>query len=394
MKKKNPTIACLLVLTLLIPTSCKKEDPVIVSVNGFVQKGPFNNGTTINAYELTENIVPTGRVYNSQIEDNSGLFHFTAVKFESSMIKFEANGYYYNEILGENSDGPLTLYALCDVSDKNSVNVNILTHLEKARVEYLVVQGLDFAAAKLQAQQEIFHIFNIDNSLFQSSENLDIMKEGDENAALLAISAILQGYRNTAGLSQLLAAMVSDFSSDGIINDTVIQSELISDIIIANIPDIRNNLSSYYNELGLSSSVVPEFESYIGQFIDSTGFPFVDPVEFPDNGSYGLNILSENNTDFVVQSMAHPQQHYSIAAVLPWGVSLKVEAPGLSYASGYTINALPGWNNSGELVVTSMSPCTNFDIMVSFTEPGVKFIKIYYNDSEIPWYTREITVVD
>ena len=57
---------------------------------------------------------------------------------------------------------------------------------------------LTFAAAKTQAQGEILKMFNIDNVTLGNSETLDISKSGDGNAALLAISAILQSDKTEA----------------------------------------------------------------------------------------------------------------------------------------------------------------------------------------------------
>jgi len=96
-----------------------------------VQKGPFLNGTSIGIYELNDDYFPTGKVYSSQIVDNSGTFQLKNVSLVSQYVQLKADGYYYNEITGQNSNSPITLYALTDIKDKASVNVNILSNLEK-----------------------------------------------------------------------------------------------------------------------------------------------------------------------------------------------------------------------------------------------------------------------
>ena len=117
------------------------------------------------------------------------------------IVELSADGYYFNEVSGSLSAAKLTLSALSDLTDSSSVNVNLMTHLEKKRVEYLIDSGLTFAAAKTQAQTEILKIFNIDNVTLGNSETLDISKSGDGNAVLLAISAILQSDKTEAELT-------------------------------------------------------------------------------------------------------------------------------------------------------------------------------------------------
>jgi len=46
------------------------------------------------------------------------------------------------------------------------------------------------------------------------SELLDITKSGDNNAILLAVSLILQGFRSEAELTELLAAISNDIRTD------------------------------------------------------------------------------------------------------------------------------------------------------------------------------------
>ena len=63
-------------------------------VKGFVQKGPFVQGTEITARELdpTEDyLTPTGRTFTGTIEDNTG--RFTAKgKLVHSIVELSANG--------------------------------------------------------------------------------------------------------------------------------------------------------------------------------------------------------------------------------------------------------------------------------------------------------------
>ena len=134
-------------------------------VKGFVQKGPFVQGTEITARELDPTLTPTGRTFTGTIEDNTG--RFTAKgNLVHSIVELAANGYYFNEVAGSLSNSALTLQALAGLAVGTSVKVNLMTHLERKRGEELLdsfTTGTTFIEAKSQAQSEIMKIFNIEN---------------------------------------------------------------------------------------------------------------------------------------------------------------------------------------------------------------------------------------
>ena len=159
-----------------------------ITVSGKVQKGPYVQGTEITVRELDSNMTPTGNTFTGSIDDNTGSFGIKGT-LTNKIVELAADGYYFNEVSGSLSTGKLALQAFSDLTDNSSVNVNLMTHLEKKRVEYLMDNSkMTFAAAKTQAQVEILKIFNIDNVTLGNSETLDISKSGDGNAVLLAIS--------------------------------------------------------------------------------------------------------------------------------------------------------------------------------------------------------------
>ena len=105
----------------------------------------------------------------------------------------EASGYYRDEISGKKSSGMVTLRALTDLSNRKTVNINLLTHLEYERVMYLVnKKKMSIADAKAQAEEEVLASFAIEGD-FGESEDLNIFESGDGNAALLAVSVLMQG---------------------------------------------------------------------------------------------------------------------------------------------------------------------------------------------------------
>jgi len=283
--------AALLALPLGLILSCSTKDEHSSTsdsgtssntVSGYVQKGPFIQGTVITVWELDSSLVQTGRTFIGTIDDNTGTFNARG-KVVSPYVELSAVGYYFNEVSGSLSTAPLTLQALSDIADNSSVNVNLMTHLEKKRVEYLIDSGLTFAAAKTQAQTEIMKIFNIENVSLGSSETLDISKSGDGNAVLLAISAILQSDKTEAQLTELLSTINTDIRTDGTLDSTTTKATLATamEYIKDRRGTIRNNIESRYSNLGVSATI-PAFESYAFK-LDTTA-PTVDSTS-PTNSA-------------------------------------------------------------------------------------------------------------
>ena len=292
-------------------------------VSGFVQKGPYLNGTAITISELAEDFSPTGRTFNAQILDNKGNFEVYNIELASAYVEIKADGYYYDEVGNANSSSQLTLFALSDLTDKSDLNVNILSHLEKSRVMFLIHEGKTLNEAKKQAQKEILEIFEIVNSDMAESEMLDISKEGEDNAILLAVSVILQGFLSVSDLSELLANISTDIREDGILNSHTLGSVLINNAKNINLESIRTNLENRFEALGISVTV-PEFEPYVQNFIANADFEYTGMITYPQNGAHGVNLLDTLNTITL-------PGYYSMKAVLPAGSSLKVKIAGSNW---------------------------------------------------------------
>lgn len=283
--KKNQLF--LLLVVLLFFVSCNKEkeiksDVPLTKISGYVQKGPFLNGTTITISELSIDLVPTGKNYPSQILDNKGTFEVKNIELTSQYVELKADGFYFNEVSNSNSAAQLTLYALSDLTNKESLNVNVLSTLEKSRVGYLISNGKNFADAKKQAQAEILDIFEITKADMTESEELDISQSGDDNAILLAISVILQGYSSESDLSELLANISTDIREDGVLNSQTLGSNLINNARKIKPDQISKNLTARYETLGMTVNI-PDFEKYIYQFISQTDFLYKDLPELATN---------------------------------------------------------------------------------------------------------------
>ncbi|MCO5232697.1 MAG: hypothetical protein M9888_03025 [Chitinophagales bacterium] len=408
---KNHIFLILVILFGLL-LSCKKEDinkNKIHSVfkeriEGAVQKGPFINGTSISISELNANLIQTGKVFNSQISNNYGCFEMNKIELSSQYIELKADGFYFNEISNQKSSAPLTLYALSDITDKSTLNVNIFSHLEKGRVINLLQRGKSFVEAKNQAQKEILQIFSIDKANINESELLDITQGGDGNAILLAVSLIIQGYGNVADLSELLANISSDISVDGKLDNQKIGTQLINHAKLLDLEEVRKNLQNRYSDLNVDVSI-PDFEKYVNSFIENTSYISTNAIEYPLIGEFGNNILHEDNNTFT------DEQKYSFAAHLPQGTSLKIVLSGFMWFKDGddTNNEAKGWQISGfdfdNLTQTYTATKEDSDIFLLFSlsnnpivdslglESANVTIDYYENNDKTPTKTRVVKVV-
>ena len=110
-----------------------------LDVAGVSQEGPFLMGSSVTVQELDgQTLVQTGKSFRASIKSNQGDFVVKGVSLASQYALLEVNGYYRNEISGERSKGVIALNALTDLSDRNHVNVNLMTHLTAYRILKLV----------------------------------------------------------------------------------------------------------------------------------------------------------------------------------------------------------------------------------------------------------------
>lgn len=170
------------------------EDAGIVALagkklSGAVQKGPFVEGSSVVLRETSVegNLEPTGKEINTTVINDKGDFEFDSLDLVSQYVLLTAEGYYTHDINGERSECPLRLNAVTNMKNRNTANINLLTHFEYKRVLKLVKDGLTFAEAKRQAAAELFGAFGVDISV-NSAEDLDIYKSSDADRTLYHIS--------------------------------------------------------------------------------------------------------------------------------------------------------------------------------------------------------------
>ena len=245
------------------------------SLDGYTQKGPFVRGSTVYLYELESGrtLKQTNGNFTSNIISNDGRYRFLARDLVSQYAMLVVDGNYRNEVTGKVSTNAIRLKAFTDLSKHTSANVNLLTHLEYERVYYLVTKmKKKVYEAKHQAQAEILGQFYIKLKDNTDAEEMNVFGSTDADAALLAISILLQGDRSEPELMALLAEISDEIAESGKWEGPRADSIKASIAIWAminhgNMKTYRDNVENW----GLGN--VPPFERYVDNFISkSLGF--------------------------------------------------------------------------------------------------------------------------
>ena len=380
-------------------TSCKKEEnppdteEQSYNIVGNVQKGPFANGSNITLYELNNQVSPTGRSFHATT-GIQGQFDLMDITLVSPYIELIADGFYYNEILGSLSGERISLKAIADLSEQETININVLTNLEYERVKQLIEnKGITIQDAKNEAQNELLSVFSLDSFTIDYFETLNIIQSGEGDAILLAISAILQGNHTTAELSNLLADIVTDMKEDGILNDTTIQNTLLGQALTINCDQIEINLMEKYSELGIVLDGINNFEEYVNYFITHSPYHVSTPFEFPESTENRLNVLDPERLEFQMMT------DYAFAVDMPGTGKITIKMHRTSGMGGwwYSPSEAYGWNVSDynftaeEQIFTSTLNGVVIDLPIEFSEYGSALVEYYYNASETPALSKTIT---
>lgn len=389
-------IICYVNLILLL-CSCSKNSAFDVKVKGAIQKGPFTIGTAVTLNELDSVLTQTGRAFNTVIESDDGKYDFGNITVGSKYALITASGYYYNEVFGTLSNNPIWLQALVDLSKASAVNVNVLTHLTKARIEILIEKGLSYNEAKDQTEQEFLSFLNAVGDVHSAFESLDLSSNDEEDAVLLAFSIILNlknpshSTENTAAISELLNRIRQDFTPDGVVDNQKIIDTLLYNIGQLNLPPIRQNVENRFNSVGLPTPV-GDFEKYIGKFQEKYAKLLYDDFFYPDSAS----LLGEdlyNLPNILNDKIPVEQRNYVIAAITPLNKTLKIAMRntgagrilvGMEY--GFEMVQLSdGWMYIGQ---------RQNQVMTSWLELGGRgsmIIEYYENSPATPTRTRSVT---
>ena len=266
----------LAVLSFIVVGCGEKEDVaggvtedsgIVADIAGVFQKGPFVEGSPVKVSGVDcKTLTPTGEIVGGEIANGRGEFSFEKLTLSTPCAIFEVTGHYLNEVTGLQTTDKFTLRAVTMLSERNSVNVNLFTHMEYERVVHLVTESdMAFDNAKEQAEKEVLATFGIEDEVGEF-EDLDIFKPGDGNAALLAASVMMQADDDVEGLARRLESFNASFAGSGVWEDDVKteMAEWASAAVDNGLLDrVRENIESWNMAVEL-----PDFEDFVERFED------------------------------------------------------------------------------------------------------------------------------
>lgn len=240
----------------------KNNGPREWNIQGKVEKGPFVKGSNVDIQELNESLSPTGRSFTATIVDDEGNFSLNNITLESPYVLLKADGYFFNEVNGDLSNGQISLQALSDLSNGASININILTHLKKDRLEQLIRQEkLSYKEANTQAQKELLTGFGLQKYADKEVNTYSISAGTDESGALIAVSATLLNGRSEAQLTEYMANLSDDLRIDGKLSDQH-KNGIWKNSTELDIASVTNNIIERYKSLNKDIKV-PDLSYFI-----------------------------------------------------------------------------------------------------------------------------------
>ena len=301
---------------------------------GAIFKGSFLQGSLLNFYELDSNLNQTGKSYNATIEDNFGNYTLQAAGLENSIFRVVGDGFYWNEVLNENSDSRITLTGVCKIDSNELVNVNVLTHLERPRFEYLYSQkGYSFDSAKREAVSDVLGVFGFKNTGITRAEKVGVTGIGNESKILLAISTLIQGFRTESEVTQLFNNIAEDIKTDGILSDSTIGNDIATHLYYMDTATMLSNFKTRYATKYASDTINTLDMSFIKRFQDSTSYTKdKELIEYPSVHFTEINLNNVLNQDLqIFNSSMKPYAawFFGISCNLPRkGINLKIEILG------------------------------------------------------------------
>lgn len=244
--------------------SCSDDDetegdfpPTVFNVMGKVEKGPMIRGSHVNMRTLDEYMTPTGSFYSATIDNNMGDFNYGALKINSPYAQLTADGYFFNEVDGELSEGTIKLDAIVDLKDNSTINVNVLTHLKSKRIHHLVTtKGMTFKEANAQAQKELLTQFGLQQYASKDASQFSLTSGDDASGALIAISSLVLTDRSDAEIVEYLSILSDEFGKEGAFSqETKKKIQSGKNYLNARLDSISENIKNRYKDLGLEVKV-------------------------------------------------------------------------------------------------------------------------------------------
>ena len=197
------------------PNDEPQVEPVEYTISGRIEKGPYLKDSKVSLQPLDASFQAVGEPVEVSVSDNLGSYNLGKVSLDCPYAELTATGKFLNEVNESLVESPVTLHALVDLKDKSKVNVNILTHLEYARVKTLMAAGGKYEFAVAQAREEIVEAFGLGGFEVGDFSQYGISEGTDQSAALIlaSISAIL--HCDDEEIAAYIDKLSKEFGTDG-----------------------------------------------------------------------------------------------------------------------------------------------------------------------------------
>lgn len=297
---------------VLALSSCSDNDetedsftPKVFNVMGKVEKGPMIRGSHVDMRTLDEYMTPTGSFYSATIDNNLGDFNYGALKINSPYAQLTADGYFFNEIDGELSEGTIKLDAIVDLKDNSTINVNVLTHLKSKRIHHLITtKGMTFKEANAQAQKELLTQFGLQQYASKDASQFSLTSGDDASGTLIAISSLVLTDRSDAEIVEYLSILSNEFGKEGAFSqETKKRIQSGKNYLNARLDRISENIKSRYKELGLEVKVKDlayyfdwDNDGIAGNELDESESVTLSTTEInvpKEGGEYTISIVSD-----------------------------------------------------------------------------------------------------
>lgn len=272
---------------------------------GKVEKGPMIRVSHVDMRTLDEYMTPTGSFYSTTIDNNLGDFNYGALKINSPYAQLTADGYFFNEIDGELSEGTIKLDAIVDLKDNSTINVNVLTHLKSKRIHHLITtKGMTFKEANAQAQKELLTQFGLQQYASKDASQFSLTSGDDASGALIAISSLVLTDRSDAEIVEYLSILSNEFGKEGAFSqETKKRIQSGKNYLNARLDRISENIKSCYKELGLEVKVKDlayyfdwDNDGIAGNELDESESVTLSTTEInvpKEGGEYTISIVSD-----------------------------------------------------------------------------------------------------
>lgn len=307
---------CMIVFSCSDNEEGKNGPSVRYTVSGKVEKGPFVAGSPINMQTMDAKLQPTGKNFTVNIVDDAGNFNFGSQEFDTPYAKLTASGYFFNEVVGDLSQGTLNLNAVVDLSDKQTINVNILTHLKYDRIIKLISsQGKSFKEANKQAQKELLSAFGLQRYADTDASQFSITAGTDEAGALIAISSLILANRTEAEITEYLARLSRDFANSGSFSGDIVQQ-------------IKEDRGYVSYRLEMIAEHIKERYEELGQNVQVKDLAYY--FDWNDDGIAGNEVAEEGDVSLSEKTLAIPAEggKYTIEITSSIPVTLTLPSTG------------------------------------------------------------------